>query len=1343
MACFVHSYDTLTVLRVFEASTNPVVFKSFSRTSHLARNLFSSTGTYHNPNNTSAQPGFFVSTSTLHRQNSQLVSYGHASAFNSHGHGYNPHDTHTSGINGFPAPACLTAVTTSGSVSVLTDEESVGDGYGAFRRQTTSSKPKPVVYRKIAIGPVAPPTIETKRPQQLIHKRNFTSQVDSTDYSSLYESLKALQVSETVEQSVTPPSSPRLGPMTHNQPENLSDLEIPDLVADSMSESEAESISLTPPHPPLRRNAHVEFLPPIGISSVDECAILETPPGSPVLKKQSLAPSMSLQEALSSGDPEVIYDAYRQDRGLGLEEYNLVLDQLSMSTKQSREVPEIEMSVERLLSVYQDLLNTGIKPTTETYTSVIMALTTQSMKLNKWLKSPEYSQSHGTLSSVSDTAQRVQTLTHELAVLSLDLFFSSNSAHLQKYSTGVYETLLKSCSGQVGSSQLIQVLHIMETNGMQPTVSCYMSLMDHFTAAQDLQSVLAVYASFRNSPIAQSVSDSTLTKLYSKFVVALYACGSQETAEEFCGSVNGDDAVLSALYSATIEGLSATNKVRPAWLMVQQFELDNKASVSFESVCKLLSAVCRNKDAALARDIYTYCASNRAYANKPASASFYQNASRSDYIDLMIETRDLEALSQVAEELYVTATALDASTLARFCVFFLSQGHVKFALRFLSSQLEVAAFSEQVTNEIVVKTYGMVKQSTRLDAQELASFVSAFSHVAVGQNEFPALVSLLHSVWSLESPISMLLSKSAAPLQCLEQFATLHMVWIKTASKTTNVAAVDELKVRFGAIVEALMSQSCLFSEVFVRDIETTLKVMGMDTGVFEKRQEELRAKVAAAEVAAADAAAAEASKAEAAATLTIDTSLSRKVLAYVRCKAPSIPTALRLLGDAATSTPVKIASSEAFVAIIEACTSKDAFRGAYAAAMDTIPHPSTSAAAWQMWEPIHRAVIVSGAAIDPHAVSQAYQSLLAMGSHPCAAGYGHLILNRVPVPSTSHDEAHDSVTLFEEAVSFTEPTTFLFNVVLSKLSKARRFDSAMNVFSLMDKYNTKKTSVTFGTMISACCRAGNVVDAEVLFEQMESDPSYVPRAAPYNTMNQYYIHTARDAAAATRVFARMNAKGVTPTAHTFKLLIDLHTCDFGKPIDIAKADAVLLMIESCGQTVTEHHLASLLYARGVIMNDLEAAKAFYKNICTSRTVRPGTAIFQALIESYVANKKCHETDEVLQQMSQYGVCLTAYMTNSLIRGWAAQDFSKALALFDSAYRNGKAEPSSYEAIIRACIYNGELQCAYNILHMMKDASYPGPVVAKVENLLARVDQVEGGWSYLMHNTFKSETVRL
>lgn len=127
-----------------------------------------------------------------------------------------------------------------------------------------------------------------------------------------------------------------------------------------------------------------------------------------------------------------------------------------------------------------------------------------------------------------------------------------------------------------------------------------------------------------------------------------------------------------------------------------------------------------------------------------------------------------------------------------------------------------------------------------------------------------------------------------------------------------------------------------------------------------------------------------------------------------------------------------------------------------------------------------------------------------------------------------------------------------------------------------------------------------------------------------------------------------------------------------------------------------------------------------------------------------MANQRCHETPEVLEEMSRFGVPLTAYMTNSLIRGWAAQDFGKALGLFDAAYRSGKAEPSSYEAIIRACIYNGELQTASNILAMMQAASYPQPVIAKVHALLERVEQVQvDGWSYLMHNTFKSETIEL
>ncbi|AOW07799.1 YALI0F27753p [Yarrowia lipolytica CLIB122] len=1296
--------------------TNSVVFKSFSRTSHLARNLFSSTGsTYHNQQN---QPGFFVSTSTLHRHNSQLVCYPP-------GPSYNPNNDGHSAANLLPPhTACLSAVTVNhnNASQLVSDEESLGeDSRLNLRRRQTLTKPAPVVYRRIQPASSTPPTkVVTVHSSEQLTKRRLATNATSSDYNSLYESLRSLQVSETVAKSVTPPSSPRITPIEDTV--DVDTLEMPELMSDSSSVASETSVDVKPPVLPIRRPGDVQFLPPIGISSVDDCAILDTPPASPLAKTAEavLTPTSASESRLNT-----------------LDDFNSELVTLSKQAKSSDSIGGVEQAVSDVLSLYQDLL-TKHKPTVDTYTQVILCLTTQAMKLEKWLKSPKYTQSKETLQAVDTDKQRAQQLSKEFAILAAEIFFSSNAVTMQKYSAGIYETLLKSGSHVLPSQHVIHVVEALERVGMTPTLSCYMSLMDHFSAHKDYESMTAVYNSFK-ATLGSSVSSNNLGKIYSKFVVGMYLCGESAAAREFCESVTGDNELIRTVFSAAVEGLAATGQVEEAWTMVQRFQLDNGVSVSIEASSKLLSAVSqkvynmtlKKGMLSIAHDVYLYCASHKGFTGPPTS-SFYQSAARSEYIDVMMNSCNLEALSEVAEELYVTATALDASTLTRFTAFFVNMHHTKFALRFLCSQLEVAQFSETVTTEVVNTIFGVVmRKGKELDAQELASLVTAFSHISISESSFASLVSLLNMCWSRPSPISSLLEKSVTPLKCLEQFACLHMLWIKTASKTTNVTVVDELKARFGAIVDALMSQSCVFNQVFVSDIETTLNVLGMETGLFSKRQEQIQAKVEVSEAIPTPPASPP--------SLEIDQVLSRKVIAFARSKAPSIPQALKTLGDAVAAGSVL--SVEAFLSVIEGASSKDTIRGAYAAAMDSVPHPSTSAAAWQHWKPIHRAVIVSGAAVDRHSASQAYQSLIAMGSHPCATGYGHLILNRVPLPTNTHDEAQDAVALFEEAVSHTQPTTFLFNIVLSKLSKARRFDSAMNIFSAMDKFPAKKTSVTYGTMISACCRAGNVGDAERLFEEMELDPSYVARAAPYNTMNQYYIHTARDAAAAKRTFARMQEKGVQPTAHTFKLLIDLHTCC---SINIAAADSVLHMIEACGQQVTEHHLSSLLYARGVIMQDFPAAKAFYKNICTSRAVRPGTAIFQALIESYVANQRCHETPEVLEQMSRFGVPLTAYMTNSLIRGWAAQDFGKALGLFDAAYRNGKAEPSSYEAIIRACIYNGELQTASNILAMMQAASYPQPVVAKVHALLERVEQAQvDGWSYLMHNTFKSETIRI
>jgi len=309
-------------------------------------------------------------------------------------------------------------------------------------------------------------------------------------------------------------------------------------------------------------------------------------------------------------------------------------------------------------------------------------------------------------------------------------------------------------------------------------------------------------------------------------------------------------------------------------------------------------------------------------------------------------------------------------------------------------------------------------------------------------------------------------------------------------------------------------------------------------------------------------------------------------------------------------------------------------------------------------------------------------------------------------------------------------------------LSKARKLKEAVALFNEMDAANIKKSSVTYGTMISACCRAGDGEFAKKLFEEMESSPAYVPRIAPFNIMLQYYVHTKRDRKAALEVYDKLRtAAGLTPSAHTYKLLIDMYSTI--EPVDVEAAYNVLKIIKEDNSEATTQHFAALLFARGVGQGDLEGAKQFYQELVKNKRVRPDKAVFQALLEAYVMNDNVRETPKVLEEMVNYGVDLNAYMANILIRGWASASLAKSVGLFDYIFQAGIAEPSSYESIIRAFMYHGDLVSAGNVLNLMRSNGYPQPVIQKVESLLDQGHLEVSRQGVLLDSIFRQDPHRL
>jgi pentatricopeptide repeat protein len=352
----------------------------------------------------------------------------------------------------------------------------------------------------------------------------------------------------------------------------------------------------------------------------------------------------------------------------------------------------------------------------------------------------------------------------------------------------------------------------------------------------------------------------------------------------------------------------------------------------------------------------------------------------------------------------------------------------------------------------------------------------------------------------------------------------------------------------------------------------------------------------------------------------------------------------------------------------------------------------------------------------DRQLAAQYHQELLDMGAAPTANTFG-LYITTLKESAKTFDEASEAVKIFHRAKSEgVEPSSFLYNALIGKLGKARRIDDCLFYFAEMRALNIRPTSVTYGTIVNALCRVSDEKFAEQLFEEMESMPNYKARPAPYNSLMQFFLTTKRDKSKVLAYYERMKSKGIEPTNHTYKLLIDTHATL--EPVNMPAAEAVLDLIRSTGEKPEAVHYSSLIHAKGCVLHDLEGARAIFDSVLADRSIRPQACLYQALFEAMVANHQFSHTESILQDMSSRRVEMTPYIANTLIHGWANEkNIEKSRAIFEAVGRD-KREPSTYEAMTRAYLAVEDRQSAKRIVQEMLSRGYPSAVSGKIMELV-------------------------
>ncbi|KAH9056399.1 hypothetical protein EDB87DRAFT_1233403 [Lactarius vividus] len=398
-------------------------------------------------------------------------------------------------------------------------------------------------------------------------------------------------------------------------------------------------------------------------------------------------------------------------------------------------------------------------------------------------------------------------------------------------------------------------------------------------------------------------------------------------------------------------------------------------------------------------------------------------------------------------------------------------------------------------------------------------------------------------------------------------------------------------------------------------------------------------------------------------------------------------------------------------------------------------------------WAAIENSMIIAkghagnGPLADTHRLR-----LLEQGMTPTADAYGALIQC---IKDTTDDTARALEYFRESQARRVQPNIFLYNTTISKLAKARKADHALELFQNMKKSGIVPSSITYGAVIAACCRVGDSASAETLFDEMTSQPNFRPRVPPYNTMMQFYVQTKPNRDRFLHYYNRMLSAGIKPTAHSYKLLLDCHGTI--APVDIKAMEKTFSqLVKDKTVTVQGSHWAALINAHGCVSRDLDQAIAVFNSIekhpstVASGLQLPDAVTFEALINVFVTLHRTDLVPEYLGHLRRFGVHMTAYIANLLIRGYAAAgDMEQARLVFESladppvgvAAPNNHAphvaapprisphelvyrEPSTWEAMVRAELGNSNRDHAVALIKRVQERQYPESIVNRISGIM-------------------------
>ncbi|KAL5200063.1 hypothetical protein ABZP36_021266 [Zizania latifolia] len=247
-------------------------------------------------------------------------------------------------------------------------------------------------------------------------------------------------------------------------------------------------------------------------------------------------------------------------------------------------------------------------------------------------------------------------------------------------------------------------------------------------------------------------------------------------------------------------------------------------------------------------------------------------------------------------------------------------------------------------------------------------------------------------------------------------------------------------------------------------------------------------------------------------------------------------------------------------------------------------------------------------------------------------------------------------------------PNVVTFNARISALCKAGRVLDAYRIFNdMQEKWERglpRPDQVTFDVMLSGFCDAGMVDEARMLVDIMRCG-GFLRQVESYNRWLSGLVRNGM-VGEAQELLREMAHEGVQPNRYTYNIIVD-GLCKEGKAFDVRKVEDFVKSGVMTPDVVTYTSLLHAYCAKG----NAAAANRILGEMA-QKGCAPNSFTYNVLLQSLWKADRITEAEQLLERMSEKGYSLDTVSCNIIIDGLCRNNkLDMAMDIVDGMWSEG------------------------------------------------------------------------